>query len=131
MHSLFVAVPVVTVVWVVTRRRNRAPLGVAFGIGYLSHLPGDVVYPYLTDGVLGWRFLLWPAIPADNTVRTEVLGRGVELVGEYVAFLGTPRALGYLGVEAVLIGTALALWYADGLPVLSEIRLVVRGLIAP
>lgn len=127
-HSLLVAVPLVVAAFLVLRRRGHREVGVAFGVGYLSHLPGDMVYPLATKGELGWRFLVWPVLPADPTPPTSLVGRTGELFGEFVAFLGTPAGLAYLCLEALLLVTALLLWYGDGAPGVTELRLAAASL---
>ena len=62
-HSLLLAIPLSLVVLAVAWYRSHPGVGFAFGIGYLSHLFGDV------DGALyQWdpeklTFLLWPVLP--------------------------------------------------------------------
>lgn len=63
-HSLLVAVPVSVLVVAVAYHRAHPAVGAAFGLGYASHLVGDVY-----AAVYFWRpkeftFLLWPLLPA-------------------------------------------------------------------
>jgi hypothetical protein len=63
-HSLIVAVPLSVVVLAYAWHRSHPEVGVAFGLGYASHLIGDT---YLA--VIYWRpeeftYLLWPLLPA-------------------------------------------------------------------
>jgi hypothetical protein len=127
-HSLFVALPLVGLVALLARRRGVAPLGTAFGVGYLSHLPGDVVYPLATGGEAAWRFLFWPLLSAQGSLTTDVFGRAGDLFAAFLAFLATPRGLVYLGFEVALLTVAVALWYGDGLPGVAVCRGAVRSL---
>lgn len=124
-HSLLFAVPAVVSLYLLARTRDARDVGIAFAVGYLSHLPGDMVYPLLVGGNLGGAFLVWPLIPADATISTSVFGRAGDLFWQFLAFLGTPRGLLYLGFEALLVGTAVLVWYLDGLPGLRAVERVV------
>jgi len=115
-HSLLIAVPVALTVVAVGRQFGRPTAGVGFGLSYLVHLPGDVVYPALLGGDLKLGFLLWPLIPADPSPPTAVIDRVGELFTIFLAELATPAAYQFLVVEALLLGAALLLWRADGHP---------------
>jgi len=114
-HSVFFAVPAAAVVWVVARRADAPGVGAAFGVGYLSHLVGDVAFNSL-DGTVTVGFLFWPAVSRPPGGGTALLARVAELWGQFRTFLGTPLGRLYLVAEAVLLALALALWVADGAP---------------
>lgn len=67
-------------------------------------------------------FLLWPLLPAPAGSAGSVLGRVDELVARLLEVLASPAGIGYLAIEALLLGTALALWVRDGYPGLSLLR---------
>jgi hypothetical protein len=115
-HSLLVAVPVAATVVALGRWVGRPTPAIGFALSYLAHLPGDVVYPVLLGGDPKLGFLLWPIVPAEPMAPTAVFGRAGELVGEFVAALSTPAGYAFLVVEALLLGTAVLLWRADGHP---------------
>lgn len=125
-HSLLFALPVCLLVILVAHQRSRTELSIAFGIGYLSHLPGDVFYPALVGGRPEYRFLLYPVVPREGYVEPGVLGKLIGQLGKFIAFLQTPRGTLYLGAELALIGIAVWLWLADGKPGLGAFTRRVR-----
>lgn len=115
-HSLLFAIPVVLVVGALTATRERAALGVAFAVGYLSHLPGDVVYPFLFGGELNLSFLLWPILAPSGSQPTAVLSYAHELFAAFGTILASPQGVYYLLFELVLLTVALGIWIYDGTP---------------
>ncbi len=109
-HSLLVALPVVAVVGVIARRRGRPELGIAFAIGYLSHLAADVPWHVLAGEYDELGFLFWPIthMPAYTGTKTLGIVWGVELTT--------------LWIEAVLFVTGIGLWWYDGRPGLELLR---------
>lgn len=114
-HSVFVAVPTAVLAWGLSRRAGRPDVGVALGVGHLSHLAGDVLYPVLLGGQFGLGAILWPLVPRPPD-QGELLGRVAELFADFLAFLATPRGQVYLAGEVALLSAALALWLYDGAP---------------
>jgi len=95
-HSLLVAVPLSVAVLAVAWYRSHAEVGVAFGLGYLSHLFGDI------DGALSppdpekLTFLLWPVLPpypSDFGSVTEAL-RNADVTQDTVTLLVVASAVG-------------------------------------
>lgn len=121
-HSLLVGVPVVLAVLVAGWRRDERPASVAFAVGYLSHLAGDVFYPLVVQGELRVGFLLWPVVAAPDGGTTSALPHVRELVGAFVAFLATPRGTLYLVGDVTLVVAAVAVWVMDGTPGLPVAR---------
>jgi hypothetical protein len=117
-HSVFVAVPVAAGVWWFTRSRGRAGLGLAFGLAYLLHLPGDLAYGVLTTGgAVPWGIVLWPVVPATTAGPPGgLLGEAAYYLSASLEYLSDPRAVRYLLLEAALLSTAAGLWVADGYP---------------
>lgn len=126
-HSIFVAVSVTLITVGLTRRRGVPDLGIAFGLGYLSHLFGDVVYPVLLGGNPAFGAILWPFGPtyAENSASV------VELVSrfftKYVDYLFSPVGLGYLVFEGVFLVLALAVWVSDDKPGSSLLHQMWNG----
>lgn len=110
-HSLLVAVPVIIAVALWLRSRDRAALGPAFGVGYLSHLLGDSAHAVVTAEWAELTFLLWPVLPSPEPEL------GKSLMAHLVAIEGSPRFLFGL----LLTGVALAVWARDGLPGLETL----------
>lgn len=120
-HSLFFAVPVTLALFALAWRRGRPGLGVAFGVGYCTHLLGDAMYPFLIGRDVLPAFLLWPLYYREADVPSAI-GQVVDLATVFVAFLGTPRGRLYLLFEVLLLGSFLVLWVADGRPGLFDAR---------
>ncbi|RQG92481.1 metal-dependent hydrolase [Natrarchaeobius chitinivorans] len=112
-HSLLFAIPLVLAVWVVTRARGRELLGVAFAIGYLSHVATDVPWHVLSGDYHELGFLFWPITPMPEYSGVKTLGAvaGVEVTT--------------LWLEAVILVGGVALWWHDGRPGLEPIRRVI------
>lgn len=121
-HSLLFAVPVSVLAIAVAGRRGSRELGVAFAIGYLLHLPGDLAYYVLLGSDPPLEFLLWPLIPAPSSAPGSIVGRTAELVARFVEILATPAGRRYLVLELLLLATAAGLWWTDGRPGLDALR---------
>jgi hypothetical protein len=109
-HSLLFALPLIAVVWFVTRRRDRAILGVAFAIGYLSHVATDVPWHVLSGDYHELGFLLWPIthMPPYSGVKPLGTVGGVEVTT--------------LWLEVPILVVGLALWIHDGAPGAAVVR---------
>lgn len=132
-HSLLVAIPVSVLVVALGWRLDRdvdAPsadfgrtrVGAAFAFGYLSHLPGDALYPALVGKELNVGFLFWPVVPAvesGGSVGLETMVRA--LFGRYVSELAYPTLSPYLAVELCLFLLVFLLWLYDGTPPLRAL----------
>lgn len=115
-HSVFLATAVVALAVALERRHAIEGLGAAVGIGYVSHLLGDLAYPLLRGGVLNLDIVLWPLVPGAVDAREGLLEETARLFAEFTAFLGSPRGLTYLLLEVALLGGAVVLWRLDGWP---------------
>lgn len=121
-HSLLFAAPSCLAVYGWRRRRGLPEEGLAFGVGYLLHLPADAFYPL----VLGaddraWLFL-WPLTSGDVVAPENTTAHLVELAVEFLSVVRSARGAWIVLLEVSLLGLALALWYADGRPGLSRFR---------
>ena len=115
-HSLLFALPVAALTITVGAAVGRLAVALAFVTGYLTHLPGDVLYPLIVTGELRLGFLLWPLVPAADASTVAVLPYIGELAARFLGFLQTPRGRLYLALELALLGAASVRWYTDGLP---------------
>jgi hypothetical protein len=122
-HTVFVAVPVAVLVLVAARRFGRTELGVAFAVGYLSHLPTDVLPSVVFSDDPSYWFLFWPVLarPAETDVSNPVVGpgAGAGLVEnatyyfhDYLTEIVSLQGIVYLVVFAGIF----ALWLSDGHP---------------
>ena len=122
-HSVFVAVPVALAVWLTLARLSHGVVGVGFAVGYLAHLPADILYGPLTrGGPVSVDPLLWPLVEQTVSNGGGLLATVAYYLAAYQAFLTTPRVVGYLVFELLLLGVALWLWVADGTPGLGLVR---------
>lgn len=109
-HSLLTALPLVCIVLLFTHRRGRLPLGIAFAIGYLSHLAADVPWHVLAGAYDELGFLLWPITHMPAYTGTKVLWTvgGIEMTT--------------LWIEAVIFAVGVGVWWSDGRPGLEMLR---------
>lgn len=121
-HSLVIGGPLVLLVLLVGWRLHRSPVAIAFAVGYLTHLVGDVAYPLVVKDELRIGFLFWPLIPAPGGSVDGALPHVSELFGAFLDFLATPLGRLYLVAEGLLLALAVAVWVADGLPGLPRLR---------
>jgi len=115
-HSVLVATVVSAAVLSVARRRAHPDPGLAFVVGYASHLAGDAI-PKLPAGEFdSLTFLLWPLLPLPTYDGSEpvVAALGEVLVAPAAYLLASPGRLAFLVV-------VLALWSADGFPGVARI----------
>lgn len=116
-HSVFVAVPLGLAVAGVAVARDRSATGVAFVVGYWSHLLGDVALALALGEPAAVDRVLWPVVtlPPYGT-DYEAGGRLAHYVTTWVASMrqggGTTALVAYL---SPLVG-AVVLWLLDGLP---------------
>lgn len=120
-HSVFFAVPVMLAVGILTYRTGRPRIGVAFSVGYLAHLLGDLLSPYLQEGTLSLDRVLWPVEKSQGEYQEGLLGEFIELFIPYVIDILTLDLSPYLLAQLGLMGFALLLWIYDGMPVLREV----------
>jgi membrane-bound metal-dependent hydrolase YbcI (DUF457 family) len=114
-HSLFVAVPLVSLALWVAYSRDRLTVGVAFVVGYLSHLAGDVLYQVVVGDGLRPTFLLWPLLPPSSldVAATGTVGHVGVLFAAFLARVHSPGGLLYIGLQTALVGAAVTLWLVD------------------
>ena len=125
-HSAFVAVPVSLAAVALARRRGATEVGLAFAVGYLSHLAGDVFFSVLIGEGLAFGAVSWPLgeEPAGGTV--SVFGIVSRLFGRWVEYLASPAGIGYVLFEVGLVAVAVAVWVRDGTPGLGLLGRVRR-----
>ncbi|KTG08973.1 hypothetical protein AUR64_14285 [Haloprofundus marisrubri] len=105
-HSLLTATIVIAVALAIARYLSNKSIGVAFAVGYLSHLLGDALVPLFELDPVYLRFLLWPLYPpppyeSDTSFLEHFLNIETNLV--FVS-------------EIVMVGFVAVLWISDGCP---------------
>jgi len=119
-HSIFFAVPLAVVIGIGTRQLGRPRAGLAFGVGYLLHLPGDFV-PHYLRGSERFNRVLWPVRDAPGNPGTDGLADLTWLYFvEYWAALTSGDPPTYLIVQTGMVLFTGLLWLYDGAPVLRE-----------
>jgi hypothetical protein len=135
-HSIFFTVPLSIAVGVLARSAGRPRAGLAFAVGYLLHLPADIVDGYVRDGHLSFWIILWPFQPDEAYQHvhehTGFVDQFFILFANYQQelFSGDPST--YILLQLGMAAFAGLLWLFDGAPVLREsvlglARLVERG----
>lgn len=126
-HSLVFAVPTSLGVAAYAYRRDRPAVGVAFVVGYASHLVGDVFSPLRSGSGLAFERLLWPFVtfPAYETNR-GFLGRFWYYVSRFLREADDPENLVAVAVYLSVFVAVGALWIRDGAPGVRETLGLVR-----
>jgi membrane-bound metal-dependent hydrolase YbcI (DUF457 family) len=125
-HSIFVAVPLILAVIVATQQRRRPELGIAFAVGYGSHLVGDVVAPLRDGDSIELSRVLWPLVtqsPYDHDYG--LVGRTVVYLEALVSTLGAADPI-VLVLYLALPVAALLFWIADGRPGVATVHRWLR-----
>lgn len=115
-HSVFVAVPLVTLFLALSWLAGRPSIGRAFGVGYLLHLPADVLYVALYGSPVNWTVLLWPLYTAPAGQDPGLLANVALYFGKFLEVAVSPAGRLFVAAELLLLGGALVLWVLDGFP---------------
>ena len=124
-HSVLVFLPIAVILLVLAWNYRRTEIGVAFAIGWGSHLVGDSMHA-LRLGTYGQlSFLLWPALPAPDYETMSFIVHARLLVSELRRLDGT--TLLAPGEDPFVLGLWLAglvflLWVGQGMPPLGSMR---------
>lgn len=126
-HSVFFVVPLSVLVGTITHAAGRPRTGLAFGIGSLLHLPGDLLYTYVSDGILYPGIVLWPvATVPGGSPSHGFLDSFAFLFGRYLQSLLAGDVSTYVLIQFGLAAFAFLLWVYDGVPVLRELLLACK-----
>lgn len=125
-HSVFFAVPFALVVIAISRATHRPDAGTAFTIGYLLHLPADVLYVWFYGTPIGWSGLLWPLASKPAQQSPGLLENVMYYFDKFLTVATSSDGMVLLAFELLLVGGALLLWVADDFPGLRGDRLSPR-----
>ena len=129
-HSIFFAIPLAMTVGVLTRLLDRPRVGIAFGLGYLLHLPADVLPLYVQRGEFPIERILWPVAPTEpGGPHHGFWETFTAMVGDYWDGLLAGELSTYMWFQLGLMAFVFALWLYDGAPVLRELVVGSRRLL--
>ena len=111
-HSLVVGAVVLPVAWALAAHRDARPLAAALSVGWLSHLLGDALYPFVNGEFAHVAFLAWPLLPLP----------AYEVEASFAAHLALLSPSPTLAFELALVALASFAWHADGHPGLATVR---------
>lgn len=116
-HSVFVATTLAVFAVALGILSDEIRLGVAFALGYLLHLVGDVIPIYAEHGVVYVDHLLWPVVTVresspDVGFTDQVLRYFLRYLSDLSGSDPGPYVLFQFGLAAV----AFLLWFYDGRP---------------
>lgn len=126
-HSAFVAVPVGLVALHVGRRHDRPELGVAFVLGYWSHLLADVANPLRYGDRVRPERVLWPVSEATPYETDYGLRRGLVYLEEFLTELSTMPPTTVVLLSLLLPAATIGLWVLDGAPGVGLVTSAVGG----
>ncbi|WP_408958627.1 metal-dependent hydrolase [Natrinema sp. 74] len=130
-HSVFFLVPLSITVGTVTAMAGRPRTGLAFTVGSLLHPPADLLYSYVSQGIVQFELMLWPV----ETVAGRPPSRGFlesfeTLFGRYLSTLLAGDVSTYVWTQFGLAAFAFSLWLYDGAPVLRQCLLGGKRLLS-
>ena len=126
-HSILFAVPFSLAVGALAARRGGPRIGWAFGIGYLLHLPADVIPIYLQGGGVPIERILWPIRVTRGNPYAGFWDGFDTHIDRHPEVMTWPPASTYEAVVFGLLAGGLLLWIVDGMPVLKESLQVLVG----
>ncbi len=129
-HSIFFAVPLAIAVGTFARLAARPRVGVAFGLGYLLHLPADVLPLYVERGEFPVERILWPVAPVESGGHHHGFWETfTRMVGEYWAGLLAGDLSTYMWAQLGLMAVVFCVWLYDGAPVFRELLVGSKRLV--
>lgn len=133
-HSIFFAIPLSIAVGALARSSGRPRTGIAFAVGYLLHLPADIVDGYVRNDHLIFWIVLWPVERGDAHLHAHERGPG--FIDQFFVLFGTYRhelfssdPSTYILLQFGMASFAALIWLYDGAPVLRECLLGGKRLI--
>ena len=122
-HSILFAGPLSLVAIVLARAYGRTRVGLAFAVGYIFHLVGDVIPIYVSRGVWSVDHLLWPAVVVENPHGHDGFLAGfVHNFEPYLVQLLAGEVTPYIALQFGMGLAAVGLWLFDGAPGVRTVR---------
>ena len=116
-HSIFFAVPLAIAAGLLGRALGDARAGLAFGVGYLLHLVGDVIPIYVRTGEVRFDHLLWPVVVVETHSLPPGLIGGIQgNLDPYLDELLSSEPSTYVLLQIGIAVGAFLLWLVDGMP---------------
>lgn len=119
-HSIFLAVPLAIFAGVTARAAGHPRVGLAFGLGYLLHLPGDFV-PHYFRGSERFDRVLWPLTDPAGGDSNDLLELTATYFADYWGTLTSADPPTYLLIQTGVVAVTSLLWLYDGAPILREL----------
>ena len=114
-HSVFVAIPVSLMIYLIARQYGFERIGLGFIFGYLLHLVGDVLPPTIRHGELRLEPILWPFVEQEDH-HTTFIGGFQENIIEYATYLLALEMTPVLMLQLGSVFVGILLWLVDGMP---------------
>lgn len=120
-HSAFVAVPLSVFVIMGAVVAHRGEWGLAFAIGYTTHLFGDALPKLVSGNYEGLTFLLWPLLPLPEYQGLD------SILESLTALMADPSSYLSAGSYRVaIVAFVVVLWAADGFPGVLDLGRYLR-----
>lgn len=126
-HSVFVAVPLGVAVLALAVWRRRTECGLAFIIGYWSHLFGDIAFGLIEENPYTFARVLWPVVTLPPySSDLGALARVREYASAFIYLLSTEEASTTLIIALLFyfgpFFVAFLVWIIDGAPGIAELK---------
>lgn len=127
-HSVVIASVIASLVYAYSKRRGCPDVGLAFGVGYLSHPFVDGLYPLLNSQYQYVAYLLWPLFGVWDLPPFEIgYLSGQVLVEPLEILLSGYEPIDFDVTVSGLIETTVVLsagwaWLRDGAPTIAPLR---------
>lgn len=125
-HSVLVAAPLGMLVVALAIWRRRTEYGIAFLVGYWSHLLGDIIFGLLSNNPYTFARVLWPVVTLPSyTTNLTGLARVKAYLISFIHFFadeGLSAAVVLLALYFGPVVLAVFVWLIDGAPGVAELK---------
>lgn len=128
-HSVFFVVPLSIGGLMFAYYRDQSRIGWAFGIGYVFHLPADVIprtVERIKDGQLDLEKVLWPVQTYGGESPESFVGGSMHYLVVFAEQVYGAEPTMFLQAIFGLTVFAFLLWIYDGMPVVREVFNSIR-----